>query len=178
MPKLPKKIAKTVENAEMVSTEFEILPDGKYTGTLVEVEVETHQNYPNNVSVWAASFTDLVNYKTGKKYPGRQWLRLNVITSEEMPANYPNGKDKWETFVRMSNGQLHAFFENMGYSADSDTDEMIAEPAMLNITSRTAQKGKRAGEKVNEVRGVVPFPEDFDPDSIGGDSDDDDDSAF
>lgn len=173
MPKLNKKMAKTVAAAEQVSTEFEILPAGKYQATLVDVEVETHPNYPDNVTVWSASFKNLKNYRTGKEYPGRQWLRLNIVTDEKMPAKYPNGEDKWETFVRMANGQLKAFFENMGYEADSDTDEMIDEPAFLSIDVRTAQKGKRAGEKVNEVRGVVPFPEDFDPDAEGDDEDDD-----
>lgn len=166
MPKLNKKIAKNIQNSEQVSTEFELLPDGKYVGTLAEVTTEDHGNYPNNMSTWVARFNNLVNYKTGKKYPGSQWLRLTVVTDESMPGNYTKTEDKWETYVRMSNGQVKGFFENMGYTADSDTDEMIGEQAMLNIGHRTMSTGKRAGEVTNDVKGVVEFPEDFDEDQF------------
>lgn len=167
MPKLNKKLAKNISNAEVVSTEFELLPDGKYVGELAEVEVQDHQNFPDHMSTWVARFKNLKNFKTGKTYPGSQWLRLQVITDEAMPAAYTKGESKWETWVRMSNGQVKGFFENMGYEPTSDTDEMIGELAFLSIGHRTMQTGKRAGEVTNEVKGVEEFPEDFDPDEFG-----------
>lgn len=168
MPKLNKKIAKNIAAAEVVSSEFELLPDGKYVGELAEVTVEEHQNYPNHMSTWVARFKNLKNYRTGKTYPGSQWLRLQVITDETMPGAYDKGQDKWETWVRMSNGQLKGFFENMGFTADSDTDEMIGELGFLSIGHRTNNSGKRAGQVQNEVRGLEPFPDDFDAEEFEG----------
>lgn len=165
MAKLNKKMAKAIDATEAsTGGSFELLPNGKYLTQLLEVEVQTHPNFPDHVVVWNASFTNLRTFKDGKKYPGRQWLRLNVIVDETMPANYQKEEKKWQQFVSISNGSLKAFFENMGYSTDSDTDEMIDEPALLNIATRTMQSGARAGEKANEVKGVIALPEDFDYD--------------
>lgn len=166
MPKLNKKIAKNISSAEAVSSEFELLPDGKYVGELAEVNAEAHTKFPDHMSTWVARFKNLKNYRTGKTYPGSQWLRLTVVTDETMPSSYEKTEDKWETWVAMSNGQVKGFFENMGYEPTSDTDEMIGELAMLSIGHRTMQTGKRAGEVTNEVKGVEEFPEDFDPDAF------------
>src|SRR5699024_363455 len=92
----------------------------------------------------------------GTKHPGRQLLRLNVIRDDSMPPSYTRGHEKWDAFVRISNGQMNGVFESIGYTTHTDTDEMIGEPALLNIGIRTIQSGARMGEKVNEVRGVVP----------------------
>lgn len=165
MPKLPTKIAKAVSESEQVSGSFEILTPGKYLTRLFEVSPEEHKNYPDHVSVWVCSFNETHDL-TGKKYPGRQFLRLNVILNTKMPPSYPKTQDKWDTFVRMAAGQMKAFFENMGFTPDSDTDEMIGEPAMLDIGIRTIQSGARMGEKVNDVRGVSPIPDTVDPSEI------------
>ncbi len=160
MPKLPSKVSKTVDSSEQVSTSFELLKPGKYVTNLFEVDVEEHPNYPDHVSVWVASFNNLYDVH-GKKYPGRQWLRLNVVMNDKMPANYPKTEDKWATFVRMANGQMKGFFENMGFTADSDTDEMIGSHALLDIGIRTIQRGARTGEKVNDVKGVAQIPDEL-----------------
>ncbi len=165
MPKLPAKVSQSVAKSEQVSGGFENLTPGKYLTRLFEVAPEEHKNYPDHVSTWVCSFNEIHDL-TGKKFPGRQFLRLNVIMNNKMPANYPKSQDKWDTFVRMANGQMKAFFENMGYTPDSDTDEMIGEPAMLDIGIRTIQSGARMGEKVNDVRGVVPIPDTVEVDEI------------
>lgn len=180
MPKLPTKVAKTVEKSEQVSVGFDLLKPGRYLARLREVGVEEHQNYPDHVSLWVAQFENL-HSADGTKHPGRQWYRMNVILNDNVPANYANGDSKWSNFVRMSNGQMKGFFENMGYTADSDTDEMIGEWACIDIAQRTIQKGARTGEKVNEVRGVVPVPdslEDLLNELQNGAADDDADDSF
>lgn len=157
MPKLPAKVQKNVEAAEQVTGGFEPLRPGTYAARLLEVGVEEHQNYPDHVSVWVCQFNDLHD-ASGKKHPGRQFLRINVILDENVPATYPKDESKWATFVRMANGQMKAFFENLGYTTDSDTDEMLGAVGALKIGIRTIQTGARSGEKVNEVNGVVPVP--------------------
>ena len=175
MAKLPTKIAKKVNKSEQVSTSYENLKPGKYLTKLYQVEVEEHPNYSDHVSVWLVQFNE-IHSLDGTKHPGRQFLRLNVILDDSMPASYTRGQDKWDAFVRISNGQMKAFFENIGYTTDTDTDEMIGEPALLNIGIRTIQSGARMGEKVNEVRGVVPADdvEDLIEEIFEGDEDDED----
>lgn len=168
MPKLNPTIAKNVEAAEPMSG-FELLRPGKYLGRLYDVEVKAHPNYPDHVAVWNASFNRLHSLD-GVSTPGRQFYRMNVIMDDRMPANYTRGEEKWGQFVRISNGQVKSFFENMGYSADSDTDEMIGEPALLDVAIRTIQSGSRQGEQVNDVRGIKPIPEGIDPADILGDT--------
>lgn len=168
MPKLSQNLVQNVASAETMG-EFELLKPGKYLSRLYDVEVKEHPNYPNNVVVWNASF-NRVHSLDGTSAPGRQFYRMNVILNDHMPPTYPRGEEKWAQFVRISNGQLKSFFENMGFSVDSDTDEMIGEPALLDVAIRTIQSGARQGEQVNEVRGVRPLPSDIDPTDILGET--------
>jgi hypothetical protein len=149
MPKLNKKQQQTVDKAE--GGTFEPLPAGRYVATLQKVEVK-----PGNVAdQWSWEFGNIVDTE-GQKRPGRQWV--NTSLSE---------KAAWK---------MKEVFEALGYSLDSDTDEMIGEKAVLHLKVEIAERGARQGEKVNRVDRVAPYDEDeWDlPTEGDGDAGDDD----
>lgn len=159
MPKLAAKTRKRVEKAEAVSGGFELLRPGKYVAELSNVEAKS-SNAGN--PMWVAEFTEIHNLD-GERQPGRQWYNLNLPTTDEAPDGYkPKGKNKdpqeaWEQYQRLCEGRLKAFFEAFGFTADSDTDEMIGERCVLQIGIRTIQNGPKTGEETNTVNGVFPL---------------------
>ena len=180
MPKLPKTVAKKAQKAEATTGGFEPLPAGKYLARLRGVKSSVSQNFPDHVVRWSAEFGDLHDLE-GNNYPGRQWLNLSVIQDEEMPASYTKGEKSWGQYVNISHGTLKGFFEGMGFTTDSDTDEMVGEVALLKISVRTIQNGPRKGEKTNQVDAVLPLPDGYEKilDSTGeGAAEDGDDGEF
>lgn len=163
MPKLSAKHRKAVKKAEAVSSEFQPLVPGKYVAELSGVEAKMSGN---GNPMWVAEFVEIHNLD-GEKQPGRQWYNLNLPTTDEPPADYEKGEEKWLQYQRLCEGRLKAFFEAFGYTEDSDTDEMIGDRVVLQIGVRTIQNGARAGEKTNSVNGVAPL------DSVNFESDED-----
>ncbi|XAO35655.1 hypothetical protein SEA_FIRECASTLE_48 [Microbacterium phage FireCastle] len=168
MPKLSANAAKAVQESEAVhgGGDFEPLPEGKYLGRLSDVSVRDELN-KYGAPQWNAEFQDLHSLDTLEKAPGRQWLSLTVPTGSKVPGNYENGPEKWAKYQAMVQGRLNAFFEAFGYTADSDTDEMLNEWAIITVKIVTAQSGKNEGKPVNRTVDVEAVPEDFDWDAIG-----------
>jgi hypothetical protein len=154
MPKLNANLAITVSKAEATTGSFELIKPGRYPATLNSVEVKDGNH---GMAQWSAEFGDITDAQ-GTRVPGRQWLNLNIPTDSPMPASYSNGADKWASYQSVSAARLKAFFEAFGYTADSDTDEMIGERAVIDIEIRTIQNGPRRGEQVNGVKAVYPLP--------------------
>lgn len=153
MPKLNAKLKKKVEKAEAVTGEFEPLKPGKYIATLNEVEAK---DSGSGNPMWVAEFGDIRNLD-GESQPGRQWLNLNLPTTDTPPESYEKGADKWVQFQRLCEGRLKAFFEAFGYTVDSDTDEMVGDECVIILGVRTIKTGPRAGERTNSVNGVAPL---------------------
>lgn len=152
MPKLSATLASSVEKAEATTSSYELIKPGRYQATLSGVEVR-EGNY--GMAQWSVEFSDIAD-SDGNRVPGRQWLNLNIPTDKPMPASYGNGPDKWASYQSVSTARLKAFFGAFGYTADSDTDEMIGERATIEIEVRTIQSGARRGEQVNGVKNVFP----------------------
>lgn len=162
MPKLDKKYAKAVAQAEVSTGDFPLLDPGYYYAQLNEVEVLDGNYAPR----WNASFFNLHKKDTLEPVTGRQWYNINVPPEGPAPANYTNGDKKWAAFQSMSKGQLHGFFDAFGYSTDSDTDEMIGEWVVLKVGIDTIKSGDRKGEKTNRVKALQEVPEDFKPEDL------------
>lgn len=148
MPKLDKKTQKATEAAEEWGDGFALLPDGRYAGRLAKVEVRDGRNY----DYWSWEFNHLHD-EDGKEHPGRLWHNTSMS---------PNAL-----------GNLKKTFSAMGYSLDSDTDEMVGDWVTLTVGTEIQAQGKRAGEKRNVVRGLAELNEDefdFDPDEIPEDA--------
>ena len=143
MPKLSSKIAKKVENTEAAAGSY-LLPEGRYAARLQEVDQKEGQAGP----YWVWVLTDLHD-TDGDSKPGRQWH--NTSLSEK---SFPF---------------LKATFEAFGYTADSDTDEIVGEWVTLHLIQEQIARGKRAGEMTNRIRDLAPFKAedfDFDPDDL------------
>lgn len=156
MAKLNTKDAQAVQNTDPITSgEFELLPAGPYLARLRSVEA---RQSTNGTPQWSIRWEE-VHDLDGNRYPGVQFQDLN-LPQAKMPSTYQNGQDKWEKYQNMCRGRLAAFFEALGYTADSDTDEMIGEWAIIEVTQVTIQRGPKQGEKRNEVRSNQPVPDD------------------
>lgn len=168
MPKLSSKIANTVDNTEPMGG-FEPLKPGKYLGRLAKVEVREKPN-KYGAAQWSAEFDNL-HTLDGETVPGRQWFNLTIPSDNPaMPGNYEKGTEQWEKYQGVLAGVLAGFFQAFGYTADSDTDEMIGEWAVLNVKITTIQAGPREGEKTNTVQSIESA-EDFDTPEIADEDD-------
>ena len=149
MPKLSKKAAKEVEKAEAwgVGGGGYLLPEGRYAARLKAVTV----GQGPKGEYWAFEWSKLHN-EDGEEQRGRQWDNVSLGVK----------------------GKLAQVFQGLGYSPDSDTDEMIGEWAVIHLAQEVATQGKRAGNTVNRIIGVTEFDPDewdFDPDEVGEDED-------
>lgn len=130
MPKLPKARAEAVSNSE--SSSFEPLPESIYTVKL------------NNVTV-----------KEGDKGPYWSW-ELEVVEGEFKTRR------QWvnTSLSEAADWKLKEVFDAFGYTADSDTDEMVGERCKIAVTQRVIEKGARAGETGNNVDRCIPISDD------------------
>jgi hypothetical protein len=143
MPKLTGQQAKDVQATAPATAGKLLLDDGLYAAQLVKVEENEGNEYP----YWTWEFGNLHN-EDGARVPGRQWN--NTSTSPKSKA-----------FMSQA-------FAAFGYTADSDTDEMLGEWVVLAVIQEIQTKGKNAGNLRNQVNGLMVFsPEkwDFDPEA-------------
>lgn len=176
MPKLSAKLVQGVQEAEDPREGgFTAWPEGWYDMMLNKVE-ET--DAASGSKMWEVELTDGINPQTGDKMPGRQFDRLNVpitrmpklwlprkmkdkgVNPEDLTPAQVEERDKaWANYQNLSNGRMKVFFRGFGYAVNSDTDEMLGERALVHVGITTQQRGKRAGQEVNEVLGYKPLAE-------------------
>lgn len=137
MPKLNPTTAKKVAAAEASNGGSFLLPEGRYAARLLEVESRQGQKG----EYWTWLLTDLHDTE-GTRHPGKQWHNTSLSDA--------------------SFGFLKAVFEAFGYTADSDTEEILGEWVTIHLVQEQIARGQRAGEMTNRVRSLAPFnPEDF-----------------
>ncbi len=129
MPRLGDEQAKNVNEAE--SNGGGLIEDGVYEMILMNVEE-----------------------KQGNEYPYWNW-------TFQFPEDAPRYKKwkQWETtsLSPASAWRLKAAFEAFSTTPDTDTDELIGRRCLVHIGSETAQAGKRKGELVNKIVGLMPL---------------------
>lgn len=135
MPKLSDDVARDAEvAAEDNDGRRELIPEGVYVGRLFEVSVSDNAG-PSGYHYWAWKFKlEDDGYKNRE-----QWL----ITSLSPDSQFAIG------------GAFKAF----GVPANTHTDELLGERALLKVSVSVAQKGSRAGEKVNRTDYIMPYTE-------------------
>lgn len=141
MPKLSDKIAQEVQNTAPAASGSLLLEEGLYAAQLLKVEEVEGTEFP----YWNWEFGNLHD-QDGTRRPGRQWNNTSLSPK--------------------SRAFLSQTFEAFGYTADSDTEELIGEWVVLSVVQAIQAKGKNAGKTRNEVNGLMVFkPEkfDFDP---------------
>lgn len=145
MPKLKKAMAKQVDKAEAASGSY-LLDEGRYAARLQKVEERTAQSSGNEYWAWVLGD---IHDSEGAKRPGRLWH--NTSLSER------------------ALGFLKATFEAFGYTADSDTDEMIGEWVTVYVIQEPIARGPKAGQLTNRVQTLSEFEADewdFDPEDL------------
>lgn len=132
MPKLAKQQAQAAEAAELREGDIgEPLPAGKYRAKLDEVKVKTGNDSGEPYWEWEFRLVD----------PEGQNRKAWVTT----------------TLKDGSEWKLKEVFHALGWSTDSDTDEMIGEECILSLRIITQQQGANAGNKINSVSKCLPL---------------------
>lgn len=132
MPKLSSAMAEKVDEAE--SGDFEALPEGIYTAIL-EGEVEAVDGAKGPYWKWVFKITG--DSSGGDEGKGRKMF-LNTSLNEA------------------AHWKLKEVFEAFGVPLTTDTDELIGESVKLYLVQKVAEKGKREGDMVNEIKNVYP----------------------
>lgn len=142
MPKLSKAKQKSVAKAE--STGFKALEPGQYLGTLKQVVTQKDGKPLEGAAgpYWQWEFDSIRSLDEEETFPGRQF----VITSLSDESDW----------------KMKEVFEAFGYELDSDTDEMVGETVILQVSQRVIEKGARKGQTGNNVDRLLPLGDDED----------------
>lgn len=178
MPKLDKKMAKAVNEAEVPESGFTAWPNGKYIAALSEVETRFSQAGNEMWNVVFENCTDL----DGEEMPGKQFTNLVLPGDDKkIPEDYEPSKsaqkrklsreEAWKQRNAFLRGKIKEFFLAFGYSEDSSTDEMIGERCVIKVSQTTIQQGKRKGETGNQVDAFLSLDE-VDHEAVKDDDDD------
>lgn len=180
MPKLDKKAQKRAAEAPEPTTGFEPLPAGKYVATLANVESRVAQS--SGADMWGVEMEELYDLE-GNEQTGRQFTNLVLVGDGKMPDDYKGParglkkgqtlEDAWKARCEFLDGKIAQFFNAFGYSMDSDTDEMIGERCIIELSVETINAGKRKGQLGNQIVAFYPLDSvDFE-DASGKSADDD-----
>jgi hypothetical protein len=129
MPKLPAKTADQVDNSEAWVGREAVEP-GLYPGRLVKVEVRDSKSGP--FPYWSWEY-DLLGDGDGHKVWHTTSLSPKAL------------------------GGMKAVFIAYHATPDTDTDLLVGRVIGLEVSTATAQSGKRQGKLVNTVELVVPW---------------------
>lgn len=182
MPKLQSKMAKRVSEAEVQTGDFPVWAPGKYIAELAAVEARVGKESGNDY--WSVEFNNVVSLD-GEEQTGRIWMNLGLpnpnvkaVPEAYQPSAAALKRAEGDRAKAYASGQafvagrLHGFFEAFGYTADSDTDEMIGERCVIQVGVETQQRGAGAGKERNVVNNVFPLDS---VSAVAVDDDDDDD---
>jgi hypothetical protein len=131
MPKLAANVAREAEQAAQEDP-YKLLPPGIYIGKLDSVEVSDDEG-PSGFHFWTWKFKIM-----DEGYKGAEQAFITSLSPK----------------ARFSVGQAFAAFN---VPADTHTDEICGQLAMLTITQQTIQKGNRAGQLGNQVQSLSPY---------------------
>jgi hypothetical protein len=130
VPKLQKDQAKRVDAAE--STSYETIPDGIYVAELVNVKISAAAGASgHHYWTWELKIAD------GAHENRRLWYTTSLSPQSE-----------WV---------LKGAFDAFGFTANSDTDEMIGEKVKAVVGHRTISQGTRTGEIANSVDQLLKY---------------------
>ena len=135
MPKLSKEKAAAVNEAEGQG-DFEALPEGRYIAELTGVDGD------------------------GKGPKGPYWTwQFDVVDVPGTAGEGHGGRKLWLTTSLGQDWAVKRAFEAFGVPADTDTDELITQVAVLMVSQREIEKGQRKGQLGNNVDNILPLTE-------------------
>lgn len=164
MPKLAGRVQKFVDKQEPNAEGgggFVVIEEPQVLGALAEVREEEG----DFGTQWVVSWDKLTSL-SGKEYPGKLTLWMNIPGSSKAPAGWKvirggqdvtetksaaEIQDLWTEQITKQAARVHALFAVPGYTTDSDTDELIGELYLLDIGTRPRKDSP--GQKVNRVFG-------------------------
>lgn len=138
MPKLDAGQQQQVQSAPESGT-YGPMPEGIYTIQLKAVKATRPDG--GGEAYWATEWTVEADAAGDVAFKGRR-LFENISTGE---------KSAWK---------MRQFFDAMGYTYDSDTDEMIGDHCQAVVVQREIERGKRQGQTGNEIDRWLPLPDD------------------
>lgn len=141
MPKLPAAVQTAAEKAEAGGGSAP-LEDGIYILRLHSVDV------------------------TGKGAAGPYWTwEFRVVEGPDGPMN---GRRRLWDRISLSEAaawKIKEFYTAMGFTLDSDTDEMLGEHVKAYVIQEPIQSGAKAGQMGNTISEYMEIDEDWEPDT-------------
>lgn len=131
MPKLPKNIQKAAEDAEV--QDFSPLPAGTYLAKVREIDTAATSQSGN--PKWVFQF-DVVDGpeeldEGDRRSGGRLWEHCSLTENAA-----------WK---------LKQIYTALGFTLDSDADELIGEPVRLVVVQEEINSGTRKGQMGNNI---------------------------
>lgn len=139
MAKLSASVAAEVDEAESSSGEFVPVPAGKYVYKLIEVD-DTGEGKAGPYWTWVLERVHAYHPKFKKGYG----TRVYHVTSLSVP------------------GMVKAMFEAFGYTADTETDEIVESGDYLvgrTVIDSYKKPGETEPTRKNVLKGVEKFDE-------------------
>jgi hypothetical protein len=131
--KLPNDVRTAIDNDEgsQSDTEFEPLPEGYYLATVESIKLSDNVG-PSGFHQWIVVW----RIKAPKAFAKRtQWDRRSLSPKASF--------------------KMRELYDGLGFEYDSDSDELIGESAILEISQAEITSGKRKGEMGNDVERVL-----------------------
>lgn len=131
MPKLPKNIQQSAEEAEV--NDFSALPAGTYLVKVREIDTAAKSAAGNPMWVWQYDVVDGPEEvdDSARRSSGRLWERTALTEAAA-----------WK---------LKQIFTALGFTLDSDADELVGEFVRVVVIQEEIQSGNRKGQMGNTI---------------------------
>lgn len=140
MPKLPKNIQKSAEEAQV--QDFSPLEAGTYLVKVREIDTAAKSAAQNPMWVWQFDVVDGPEEldESERRDHGRLWERTALTEAAA-----------WK---------LKQIFTALGFTLDSDADEMVGEYVRVVVVQEEIQSGQRKGTMGNTIVSYLEVEED------------------
>lgn len=130
MPKLPSNIQKAADEAE--SRDFGAIPGGLYRIKVKEIDTAAKSGAGNDKWVFVAEVIGGPNDLTLTDHNKRQLWEHAALTE---PAAW----------------KIKQIFEALGFTLDSDADELLGETCLVMVSEAEIEQGARKGQMGNNI---------------------------
>lgn len=130
MPKLPSNIQKAAENSEV--QDFSAIPGGLYRVRVAEIETDATSAAGNPKWVFKVKVEAGPNDLGDESHKNRTLFEHCALTEEAA----------WK---------LKSIFTALGYTMDSDADELIGDVCLVQVSQTEIASGNRKGQTGNNI---------------------------
>lgn len=124
-------MAEADDNKPDSDEEFEALPDGYYRAAVESIKLSPKAG-PSGYKMWIVVWRILAPKKWAKR---TQWDRISLSPKAAF--------------------KMRELYDALGYEYDSDSDELVGEQAILELSKSEIESGPKKGQMGNDVERVL-----------------------